>query len=325
MGNIAVFIETTGDDIKPASLELLAAGQKAGHSVHALVLNGRAAEYQGALAEHGAHVIVALTSPDGLLDTYHPSHYAQAVVAAMQDCDCATLLGVTSSLGRDLLPRVAAALDCALVMDCVDIDLEAQTARKSHFSGKAWAIIKLIGTNCVYGVRPHALNVEAQAVEAQNKTVNVSLQADENLRLLRVEQQAEQTGKVELTEAKTIISGGRAMANAENYQILFDCAKPMHAAVGASRAAVDAGYAPHEMQVGQTGKTVSPDLYIACGISGAIQHFAGMKTSKVIVAINSDKDAPIFSKCDYGIVGDLFEVVPELGRLLSATAASSEA
>lgn len=320
MGNLAVFIETTEDRIKPAGLELLAAGQKPGHDVYALVLDGRADEYRAELAEHGAHTIVAVTSSDGLLDHYHPSHYAQAVVAAMQECDCETLLGVTSALGRDLLPRVAAALDCALVMDCVDIDLEARTARKSHFSGKTWATFKLNGTTRVYGMRPHALQVAPVAVESQARTVAVSLRADDSLRLLRVEQK-EQTGHVELTEAKAIISGGRAMANAENYQILFDCAKPIHAAVGASRAAVDAGYAPHEMQVGQTGKTVSPDLYIACGISGAIQHFAGMKTSKVIVAINNDSGAPIFSKCDYGIVGDLFEVVPELGRLLSAQSA----
>ena len=160
---------------------------------------------------------------------------------------------------------------------------------------------------------------EAGAVESEYITLNVSLQPDEGLRLLAVEQR-EESGNVELTEAKVIISGGRPMGNWDNYQILFDCAKPLHAAVGASRAAVDAGYAPHEMQVGQTGKTVSPDLYIACGISGAIQHFAGMKTSKVIVAINSDKNAPIFSKCDYGIVGDLFEVVPELTQLFTAVA-----
>ena len=123
-------------------------------------------------------------------------------------------------------------------------------------------------------------------------------------------------GIVDLTEADIIITGGRPMGSAENYKVLEACAHALGAAVGASRAAVDAGYAPHSMQVGQTGKTVSPKLYIGCGLSGSVQHFAGMKTSKVIVAVNTDKDAPIFNKSDYGIVGDLFEVVPVLTEVL---------
>ena len=127
-----------------------------------------------------------------------------------------------------------------------------------------------------------------------------------------------QSTAVDLTEANVIITGGRPIAAAENYKILRECADAVGAAVGASRAAVDAGYAPHSMQVGQTGKTVSPKLYVGCGLSGSVQHFAGMKTSKVIVAINTDKDAPIFGKCDYGIVGDLFEVVPVLTEVLKA-------
>jgi len=122
--------------------------------------------------------------------------------------------------------------------------------------------------------------------------------------------------RLDLTEAPIVITGGRAIKSAENYKMLEACAQKIGAAVGASRAAVDAGYAPHSMQVGQTGKTVSPKLYIACGVSGAVQHFAGMKTSKVIVAINEDKDAPIFSKCDYGIIGDIFKIIPALTEKL---------
>ena len=124
------------------------------------------------------------------------------------------------------------------------------------------------------------------------------------------------SGAVDLTEAEIIITGGRPMDSAENFKILYACAEELEGAVGASRAAVDAGFAPHSMQVGQTGKTVSPKLYIGCGLSGSVQHFAGMKTSRVIVGINTDKDAPIFGKCDYGIVGDLFDVVPALTEAL---------
>jgi len=142
MGKIAVFIETTEDGIKPASLELLSAGQQSGNEVYALVLDGRADSYQQELAAHGANKIVSVRSAENLLDSYQPSLYAQAVIGAMQGCDCDTLLAVSSALGRDLLPRVAATLDCALVMDCVGIDLAAQTARKSHFSGKTWATLR---------------------------------------------------------------------------------------------------------------------------------------------------------------------------------------
>lgn len=163
-------------------------------------------------------------------------------------------------------------------------------------------------------MRPNAIDVAAAPCEAEVVSYQAAVPDPGKLVVKEVKQS--QSKEVDLTEANIIITGGRPIASADNYQILRQCADLVGAAVGASRAAVDAGYAPHSMQVGQTGKTVSPKLYIGCGLSGSVQHFAGMKTAKVIVAINTDKDAPIFGKCDYGIIGDLFEVVPVLTEVL---------
>jgi electron transfer flavoprotein alpha subunit len=156
------------------------------------------------------------------------------------------------------------------------------------------------------------------SVEAE--TGEFSVDVTDGPKVTVKEVKATQQDKMELTEAPIIITGGRPIGAPDNYKMLEECADAIGAAVGASRASVDAGFAPHSMQVGQTGKTVSPNLYIACGVSGAVQHFAGMKTSKVIVAINNDKDAPIFEKCDYGIIGDMFEVVPVLTEVLKESA-----
>jgi electron transfer flavoprotein alpha subunit len=185
---------------------------------------------------------------------------------------------------------------------------------KSHFSGKTIAKIKLEGDVFLCGIRPNAIEPAAVGGEAAAEVFTAS--AGDNGRLKVMETRGATSGEIELTEASVIITGGRPIASAENFGILRACAKELGAAVGASRAAVDAGFAPHSMQVGQTGKTVSPKLYIGCGLSGSVQHFAGMKTSKIIVAINTDKDAPIFTKCDYGILGDLFDVVPALTEVL---------
>ena len=163
-------------------------------------------------------------------------------------------------------------------------------------------------------LRPNAIEAQKAPADSQVESYAASVEDPGLVKVLEVKKS--DTAKMDLTEADVIITGGRPIDAAENYKILEECAELMGAAVGASRAAVDAGFAPHSMQVGQTGKTVSPRLYIGCGLSGSVQHFAGMKTSKVIVAINTDKDAPIFQKCDYGIIGDMFEVVPVLTEIL---------
>jgi electron transfer flavoprotein alpha subunit len=166
----------------------------------------------------------------------------------------------------------------------------------------------------VISLRPNSVEPVPAPASATVENFQAPLADPGRIRVREVKKS--NAGAVDLPEANIIITGGRAIGSPENYQMLRECAAVLGAAVGASRAAVDAGYAPHSMQVGQTGKTVSPKLYIACGVSGAVQHFAGMKTSKVIVAINSDKDAPIFGKSNYGILGDMFEVVPALTEVL---------
>ena len=226
-----------------------------------------------------------------------------------------TLCGLTSAQGKDLLPRIAAALDAPLVMDCVDIDLSEQTAKKSQYSGKTIATVKLKGNHFLYGVRPNASEAKPAPCEAEIIPFWAAID-HQNLVVAQIKRQAGK--RIDLTEADVIISGGRGMREPNNFDILFECADIIGAAVGASRVAVDAGWVPHTMQVGQTGATVSPKVYIACGISGSIQHFAGMKTSGLIVAINTDSEANIAQNCDYHIRADLFEIIPLLTEALKA-------
>jgi electron transfer flavoprotein alpha subunit len=239
---------------------------------------------------------------------------AETLVTVMKEYKLENLLGTASSAGKDIFARVAAILDEPLVSDVVEVDLVEKRVKKSHFSGKTFATLKVNSDIFLCTIRPNS--IEPAESPADGNLVDFSAGGADSTLTTVVEVKKGDSSTMDLTEAPVIISGGRAMDSADNFSMLQSCADKLGATVGASRAAVDAGYAPHGMQVGQTGKTVSPRLYIACGISGAVQHFAGMKTSKVIVAINEDKDAPIFAKCDYGIVGDIFKVVPALTERL---------
>lgn len=285
----------------------------AGQEIVALVLDDNPADIKETLGDYGVQTIVGIKASGGDLGA-SPDLAAEAVGAAVREFDLGALLGTASTTGKDIFARLAAILDEPLVSDCVAVNVDAKTVKKSHFSGKTFATLKVNGALLLCTLRPNAI----EPVKAAGSAEIVEFTADAaDPGLIRVvETKKASTDMLDLTEAPVIITGGRAIKAAENFKMLEACAALMGAAVGASRAAVDAGYAPHSMQVGQTGKTVSPKLYIACGVSGAVQHFAGMKTSKVIVAINEDKDAPIFSKCDYGIVGDIFDVVPKLTEKL---------
>lgn len=314
MSKIGILIETGADGVKEANFGVVTAARGGGdNQIYAFVLDGGADGYREALQSYGVQKVVALGAEGGDLSS-SPDLQAAALAEATTHFGISALLGLSSARGRDLLARVAALMDVALVQDCVGVDLTAQTVTKSHFSGKTVATVKLNSAPFICGLRANVIEAQSDPVDAE--VIEHRAAVADTGRLVVTEVKQSQSGAIDLTEANIIITGGRPIASADNYKILRECAEIVGAAVGASRAAVDAGFAPHSMQVGQTGKTVSPKLYIGCGLSGSVQHFAGMKTSKIIVAVNTDKDAPIFGKCDYGIIGDLFEVVPVLTEVL---------
>ncbi len=310
MANTGVLIELEDGEVKETSLGVLTAS--AGHTIHAVILDNKVYDAKDKLAEYGAQNIVIVNAGDTLSTSL--DYQAQVIAQMIEQYDLNAFLATASATGKDLLARVAAIMDEPLVSDCVAVNIDEKTAKKSHFSGKTFATLK-VDTSCLLcTVRPTA--IEAVPASGSGEIIEFAPTAADPGTTLIAEVKKDAAVQLDLTEAPIVITGGRAIKAAENYDMLKTCAQKIGAAVGASRAAVDAGFAPHSMQVGQTGKTVSPKLYIACGVSGAVQHFAGMKTSKVIVAINEDKDAPIFAKCDYGIVGDIFDVMPVLTEKL---------
>ena len=319
MPKIGILIETSPDGIKPTVNGVITAAQGPEHELYGFVFDGRGSAYREELQAYGIHKIVDIRSDEGLLG-WNPDCWARAIIDALGHFGINTLLGLTSFQTKDVFPRIAAILDAPLLLDCTRVDLDTLTAEKSQYSGKTIARFKVSGTHFLFAVRPNVIAAQPSPVTAEVLSFQTKI-AEASLRVEAVKKDA--GGEMDLAEAPIIIAGGRAMQNGDNYRILYECAQVLGAAVGASRVAVDAGWVPHSMQVGQTGTTVSPNLYIACGISGSVQHFAGMKTAQVVVAINTDSQAAMMQHCDYGIVGDLFEVVPVLTRQLK-TALQSE-
>lgn len=261
------------------------------------------------ISKYGIQKIIHLKNSE--FSNYTSSGYTEAIGNYCKEVNAVCLIVGNTSLGNDLAPRLAVKLNSGCITDCVSLQVESGEviATRPIYAGKAFTKVKLSSVVKVFTIRPNVFKAELY----ENGTSNIEIKeiSSPNLKS-KVVSFKKSEGKLDVAEADIIVSGGRGMKGPENFNLIESLADSLGAAVGASRAVVDAGWRPHREQVGQTGKTVSPSLYVACGISGAIQHLAGMSTSKYIVAINKDKDAPIFSVADYGIAGDLFEILPVL-------------
>jgi electron transfer flavoprotein alpha subunit len=307
MSGVLVYVEIKDGKLKKASREALSIGRKlaaaAGGDVMAFATDAAAADEAG---RYGAKTLyVANLSP------YATETHTAALVQAVKDAQPAILLFGGTSNGRDLAPRVAARLDVGVASDVDRLEWTdgKLRARRPVYSGKAFATVDVTGTPAIATTRPNAFPAE-EAGGSPAKVSEVSASTENRVRL--VETKAEEAGEISLAEADIIVSGGRGLKEAANFSYVRDLAHAIGGAVGASRAVVDAGWIDHQHQVGQTGRVVSPNVYIAAGVSGAIQHLAGMSSSKHIIAINKDPEAPIFRIADLGIVGDLFQILPAL-------------
>lgn len=316
MGDILVFAEQEGGKVKKTAFELVNKAAELsgslGGSVVAVVLGQGLDSAAGELAAYGAKKVVLMDSDK--LAKYNTVAYTTALAKVVEELKPSVILGAASGSGKDFFPRVSARIKAGLASDATDLRVDGGkiVARKPVYSGKVFVDVTFATAVQMATIRPNSFGVKSRVEGAQAEVIKMAVDVGELINPVLEVVQGTGGAKVDLTEAEVIVSGGRAMGNADNFKILREFADVVGATVGASRAAVDSGFAPHDMQVGQTGKVVNPKLYIACGISGAIQHLAGMRTSKVIVAINKDPDAPIFSKADYGVVGDLFTILPLL-------------
>ncbi len=318
MTKVLVVAEQRDGKLKKTSFELIAAAATAGCETHALLIGESVSSLAAELGTYGASKVHTAEAPE--LSIYTSEAYSKVVTELCKSLSPDIILASHTPMGRDLMPHVAFSLDTGVASDCTSLEINGSSvkAKRPLYAGKAIAEVEFLGNGPkILTIRPNSLTPpQADSGKSANtESVSVSL-GDLKTKCLGL--QAGTNTRPDVTEANVVISGGRSLKSAENFAILEKMADVLGAAVGASRAAVDAGFRPHRDQVGQTGKVVSPSLYIACGISGAIQHLAGMRTSKCIVAINTDPEAPIFQLADYGVVADLFEMVPALTEELIA-------
>ncbi|HJQ98041.1 MAG TPA: electron transfer flavoprotein subunit alpha/FixB family protein [Candidatus Polarisedimenticolaceae bacterium] len=314
MATILVLLERRAGELKRASLQAVSVARRLagdGGRVDALALGSGAETAAAAAGDAGADRL--LVGADATFDRYAPEPYTAALAHAAKEGGAEIVLAAGTALGRDVAARAAARLATGLLSDVVEIERPPPgglRGRRPLYSGKAFAWESIPEARpAMATLRPNAFPVASAGKTAEVVTLTIP-STPARVVATRLETPAEQ--EMDVAEAPVIVSGGRGLKGPEHFSLIRDLAKALGGAVGASRAVVDAGWIPHAHQVGQTGKVVSPGLYVACGISGAIQHLAGMSSSKVIVAINKDADAPIFKAATYGIVGDVFEVLPKL-------------
>ncbi len=323
MPNVLAFAEARGGELRKVAFEAVTAARQIadqiGGEVHAVLVGAPGvAAHAAQLGAHGADVV--FVAENAAYANYAPESTAALVADRVKGGAYRAVVFSASQQGKDLAPRTAAKLRTTLASDVTSFRIDSDAFVFTHpgYTGKVIHTLRLTGATALFSLRPGAIAV-AQAAKSGRVENVVSSEDPSSARVVTTETLSGTTKALDLGEAPIIISGGRGLKAPENFKLVEDLAAAFgNAAVGATRAVTDEGWRPHSDQIGQTGRLVSPDLYVAVGISGAIQHLAGMRTSKCIVAINKDKEAPIFKIADYGIVGDVFEVVPALTAAVKA-------
>jgi electron transfer flavoprotein alpha subunit len=312
---VLVFLENSGSEIKKSSLEGLTVAQ--GQEIATCAIGPGSDSLINSLSSWG--VSQHFVCPEDRASQYNPETYQMFVDKVIEQFSPDLILASSNNVGRDIFPRTAAKHDMAYMSDVTKVTLEGGVSvKRPMYAGKCTAEVAFTDSSAkIILLRPNQVPVVNPGASSSPEKIVISLDsASGQIETLSIEKG--ESEKLDLTEAEVIVSGGRGLKEADNFRLLHELAEPLNATVGASRAVVDLGWVPHSLQVGQTGKTVAPNLYFAVGISGAIQHLAGMSGSKNIVAINKDEKAPIFQKATYGIVGDLFEIVPILTEKLKS-------